>query len=237
MKKIISVFFLFFFLGALPCYGGFLLDGFFRGSKMGGGLNPSTTGAGLREALAVGTENAVSLLSSKNGYFSNEAVKILVPEKIQNVAETLKKSGFEQKVDDFVLSMNRAAEKAAPQAKGIYIDAIMGMIMDDARGLFEEGNTAATDYLKSKSYNEIYDAYKPIVSSSLDQTGGTAAYNDMMKTFSSLPLMTAQPLDLSSYVTTQALEGIFHMVGQEEIKIRTDPEARVTDLLKDIFGE
>ena len=236
MKKIISFFCLFFFLGTLPCYGGFLLDGFFRGSKMGGS-DPSTTGAGLREALAIGTENAVSILSSENGYYSNEAVKILVPEKIQNVAETLKKSGFEQKVDDFVASMNLAAEKAAPQAQGIFIDAIMGMVMDDARGLFDEGNAAATDYLKSKSYNEIYDAYKPFVSSSLDQTGGTAAYNDMMKTFSALPLMSAQPLDLSSYVTTQALTGIFHLMGQEEIKIRTDPEARVTDLLKDIFGE
>ena len=236
MKKWFAFFMLFFLFGALPCHGG-LLDGFFRGSKMKGGSDPSTTGAGIREALAVGTQNAVSSLSLKNGYFSNEAVKILVPEKIQNVADTLKKSGFEQKVDNFVLSMNRAAEKAAPQAKGIFIDAIMGMTLDDAHGLLDAGNTAATGYLRSKTYQEIYDAYKPTVSSSLDQAGGTAAYNEMMKTFTSIPLMSAPSLDLIHYVTNQAIRGLFHLVGQEEIKIRTDPNARVTALLKDIFGE
>jgi hypothetical protein len=240
MKKIIPYFLLFFFLGALPCHAGFL-DGFFRGGsnfqKMRHGSDPTTTGAGIRDALAVGSQNAVALLSKENGYLGNEAIKIPVPEKIQHVAEMLKKSGYEQKVDDFVLSMNRAAEKAAPQAKGIFFDAIMGMTLDDAQGLLDAGNTAATEYLKSKAYKEIYDEYKPIVSSGLYQEGGNAKYIDIMKTFASPTLMSAQSLDLDDYVVNQALAGLFHMVGQEDIKIRTDPEARVTDLLEDIFGE
>jgi Protein of unknown function (DUF4197) len=239
MKKFISLFLLFYLFGALPCFGG-VFDGLFGSYKFfpkGGHSDPTTTGAGLRDALAVSAQNAVSLLSQNNGYYTNEAVKIIVPEKIRNVAETLKKSGHEQKVDDFVLSMNRAAEKASPQAKGIFFDAIMGMTLDDAQGLLEEGNTAATDYLKSKAYQEIYDEYKPIVSSKLDEEGGTAKYLDMMKTFASPTLIPAQSLDLDDYVTNQAIAGLFRIVGQEEIKIRTDPDARVTALLEDIFGK
>lgn len=239
MKKCITFFLLFSILGTLPCYGGVFdgLFGNFQFFRKKSGLDPMTTGAGLRDALAVSAQNAVSLLSQKNGYFANEAIKIPVPGKIRNEAETLKKSGNEQKIDSFVLSMNRAAEKAAPQAKGIFFDAIMRMTLDDAQGLLDEGNTAATDYLKSKAYKEIYDEYKPIVSSRLDQEGGTALYIDIMKTFASPALMPAQTIDLDHYVTNQALGGLFHIVGQEEIKIRTVPNARITALLKDVFGE
>lgn len=239
MNKIIPYFLFFFLLGALPCYGG-VFDGLFGSYKFfskRGSSDPATTGAGLRDALAVGAQNSVAFLSQKNGYFSNEAIKIPVPEDIINGAETPKKSGYEQKLSDFALSMNRAAEKAAPQAKGIFFDAIMGMTLDDAEELLDAGNTAATDYLKSKAYQEIYTEYRPIVSSWLDQEGVTDKYLNIMETFSSATLSPDSPLDLDDYVTQRALAGLFYMVGQEEIKIRIDPEARVTDLLKDIFGE
>ncbi len=238
MKKFIPFLLLFSVLGTLPSYGG-VFDGLFGNYQIfrkKSGLDPVTTGAGLRDALAVGAQNAAFLLSQKNGYYANEAIKIPVPGKIRNVAETLKKSGYEQKVDSFVLSMNRAAEKAAPEAKGIFFDAIMGMTLDDAQGLLDEGNTAATDYLKTKAYQEIFDEYKPIISSMLDQEDGTAKYIDIMKTSGSKTLTPAESMDLNDYMTNQALLGLFYIVGQEEIKIRTDPDARITALLKDVFG-
>ena len=159
-----------------------------------------------------------------------------MPEKIQNVAETMKKFGFQQQVESFELSMNRAAEKAAPKAKEFFLDAIKEMTFEDAQGILNGGDTSATEYLKSKTSGKIYDAFQPIVGSSLNQVGGTAAYNSMMKTFTSLPFMSAQSLDLNHYVTNEAMGGLFHMVGEEEKKIRSNPAARVTDLLQRVFG-
>ncbi len=239
MKKILAGVFCLFLVPAAPSQAGLfedLLGGLKNSPVMSGAPDLETTIAGLKQALSVGTENAVAYLSRNNGYFSNEAVKILMPEQIQNVAETMKKFGFQQQVESFELSMNRAAEKAAPQAKRFFLDAIQEMTFDDAKGILNGGDTSATEYLKSKTSGKIYDAFKPLVESSLDQVGGTAAYNNMMKTFTSLPFMSAQSLDLNHYVTNEAMAGLFTMVGEEEKKIRTNPAARVTDLLQKVFG-
>ena len=160
-----------------------------------------------------------------------------MPEKIQNVADMLRKVGFEKQVDNFVLTMNRAAETAAPQAKGFFMDAIKEMTFDDAKRILDGGDTAATEYLDSKTHQKIYEAFKPVVSSRLDQVGGTKAYKDMMQSFSSIPFASAQSLDLDHYVTNQALKGLFLVVGEEEKKIRTNPAARMTDLLQQVFGK
>lgn len=199
-------------------------------------LSLGDTISGLKEALSVGTGNAVSLLSEDDGYFGNELTKILMPEKIQNVADMLKKVGFGSQVDNFVLTMNRAAEKAAPQAKEFFIGAIKEMTFDDAKKILNGGDTAATDYLNDKTRDKIYAAFKPTVTSSLDQVGATKAYKDMMHSFTSLPFVSAQSLDLDHYVTDQALKGLFLRVGEEETKIRTNPAARVTGLLEQVFG-
>ncbi|GJL77790.1 MAG: hypothetical protein NPINA01_07790 [Nitrospinaceae bacterium] len=206
-----------------------------QGEGMDNALSLEKTISGLKEALSVGTGSAVSLLSKNDGYFGNEVTKILMPEKIQNVADMLKKVGFEQQVDTFVLTMNRAAETAAPKAKEYFMDAIKEMTFDDAKKILNGGDTAATEYLNSKTHQKIYEAFKPTVSSSLDQVGGTKAYKDMMGSFSSLPFASAQSLDLDHYVTDQALKGLFLMVGEEEKKIRNNPSARVTDLLQQVF--
>lgn len=200
-------------------------------------LSLEKTISGLKEALSVGTGNAVSLLSTEDGYFGNELTKILMPEKIQNVADMLKKVGMGSQVDTFVLTMNRAAEKAAPQAKEFFMGAIKEMTFDDAKKILNGADTEATDYLKAKTSEKIYAAFKPSVSSSLDQVGGTKAYKDMMQSFSSLPFMSSQSLDLDHYVTDQALQGLFLRVGEEEAKIRADPAARVTGLLEQVFGQ
>jgi hypothetical protein len=160
-----------------------------------------------------------------------------MPEKIQKVAEVMKKVGYQKEVDDFVLSMNRAAEKAAPMAVSFFGDAIKQMTFDDARKILNGGDTAATEFFKAKTSERIYTAFKPVVSTSMDEVGVTRSYKTMMGKYDSLPFVDKQSLDLDHYVTNKALDGLFVMVGEEEKKIRKDPAARVTDLLKTVFGK
>ena len=192
--------------------------------------------AGLKEALTIGTDNAVSLVSATDGYFANQAIKILMPEKIQKVADVLGKVGYQKQVDEFVLSMNRAAEQAAPKAKSIFVAAIREMTFEDAKKILNGGDTAATEFFKAKTGGRLYESFKPIVSSSMDEVGVTRSYKEMMGRYTSLPFTSAESVDLDHYVTNKSLDGLFYMVGQEEKKIRTDPAARVTDLLKTVFG-
>lgn len=199
-------------------------------------LDDSTIISGLKEALTISTDNAVGSVSKADGYFRNEIIKILMPPKIRNVADVLKKFGFQRQVDDFVLSMNRAAEKAAPQAASIFIDSIKEMTFDDARKILDGGDTAATDYFKEKTSEDIYIAFKPIASSAMNDVGVTRSYKEMMGTYTSLPFTSAEALDLDHYATNEAIEGLFYMLAEEEKKIRTDPAARVTELLKMVFG-
>ena len=195
-----------------------------------------TTAAGLKEALAVGTQNAVKSLSKPDGYFGNELVKILMPEKLRTVADVMKRVGYQQQVDEFVLSMNRAAEKAAPEAASIFGDSIREMTFDDARKILAGGDTSATDFFKEKTHDRLYANFKPIISSSMDKVGTTRSYKEMMGKYESLPFMSSQSFDLDHYVTNKALDGLFLVVGQEEKNIRTNPAARTTDLLKSVFG-
>lgn len=172
-----------------------------------------------------------------DSYFGNKEIKILMPEKMQKVADVLRKVGYEREVDEFVLSMNRAAEKAAPKATSIFIDAIKQITFEDARKILQGGDIAATDYFKAKTSNELYKVFKPIISSSMNEVGTTKAYKDMMSKYESLPFITKESYDLDHYVTNKGLDGLFYMIGKEEKKIRTDPAARVTDLLKKVFGK
>lgn len=197
----------------------------------------STLISGLKEALSIGTENAVKNVSPLDGYFKNQAIKILMPEKIRHVADTLKKVGFQKEVDDFILSMNRAAEKAAPKASAIFIGSVKEMTFEDAKKIFHGGDTAATEYFQEKTSRKLFDEFKPIISSSMNSVGVTHAYKDMISQYEAIPFVPKQSIDLDSYVTTKALEGLFYMIGQEEKKIRTDPAARVTELLKTVFGK
>ncbi len=220
-----------------PGYAG-LMDDLIQGAGLGQKSGPGNEQiiAGLKEALSIGTGNAVTATSKTNGYFGNQAIKILIPEKIQKVADVLGRVGYQKEVDDFVLSMNRAAEKAAPQAKAIFIDAVRQMTVDDARKILDGGDTAATEYFKAKTSGKLYEAFQPIVSSSMNEVGTTRSYKEMMGQYTALPFASAESLDLDRYVTNKSLDGLFYLVGQEEIKIRKDPAARVTDLLKTVFG-
>ena len=220
-----------------PAYAG-LMDDLIQGAGLGQKSGPGNdqTVAGLKEALSIGTGHAVTATSKTNGYFANQAIKILMPEKIQKVADVLGRVGYQKEVDDFVLSMNRAAEKAAPQAKAIFIDAIHQMTIEDARKILAGSDTAATEFFKAKTSGKLYDAFQPIVSSSMNEVGTTRSYKEMMGKYAALPFASDESLDLDRYVTNKSLDGLFYLVGQEETKIRKDPAARVTDLLKTVFG-
>lgn len=237
MKKILCLIITIFLFTTITYAG--LLDDVIKtvGGSGRGSSDDSTIISGLKEALSIGTDNAVKNVSQVDGYFGNQVIKLLMPEKIQNVADILRKVGYQKQVDDFVLSMNRAAEKAAPQAASIFVDAIKGMTIEDARKILNGGDTAATEFFKIKTHDKIYDAFKPIVSSSMNEVGVTRSYKEMMGKYASLPFMNKESVDLDHYVTNKAMDGLFYMVGQEEKKIRTDPAARVTDLLKTVFGK
>ena len=238
MKRLSFLIIAIFLLFATTAYAG-LLDDVMKtlGGTSRGGSDDSTIISGLKEALSIGTDNAVKNVSQVDGYFGNQAIKILMPEKIQKVADILKSIGYQKQVDDFVFSMNRAAEKAAPQAASIFVGAIKEMTFEDARKILNGGDTAATDFFKSKTHDKIYSAFKPIISSSVDEVGVTHSYKEMMGKYETLPFMSTTSIDLDHYVTTKAMDGLFYMVGQEEKKIRTNPAARVTDLLKTVFGK
>lgn len=201
-----------------------------------GAVDDKTGAAGIKEALAVGTENAVKSLGRVNGYFGNDAVKILMPQKIQKVADVARMAGYQKQVDEFVLSMNRAAEAAAPLAAKYFGDAIRDMSLEDVRGILAGGDTAATDFFSRKTRDKLYAAFKPVVSKKVGEVGATKAYKNMMGRFESVPMMGRQSLDLDDYVTNKSLDGLFHMVAQEEKNIRANPAARTTDLLRTVFG-
>lgn len=236
-RKVFTVMLVFVFCTTATHAG--ILDSFMKGigSPASEGPNNDTVISGLKEALLIGTENAVKNVSQTDGFFKNKMIKILMPEKIQKVANVLSKVGYQKEVDEFVLSMNRAAEKAAPKAASYFVGAIKEMSFEDARGILKGADTAATEFFRKKTNDKIYEAFKPIISSSMNEVGVTNAYKNMMSRYESIPFVDKQSLDLDHYVTNKSLDGLFYMVGQEEKKIRTDPAARVTDLLKTVFGK
>ena len=202
-------------------------------------LDNSTIVKGLKEALATGTERAVTEVAKPDGYFGNQLIKILLPDKVQQVADILGSIGYQQQVDEFVLSMNRAAEKAAPRAASFFGNAIRQMTVEDAKGILSGGDTAATKFFQNKTRQQLFDAFKPAVAKSMDQVGTARAFKEMIGTYGTVPLASlvgAPSLDLDAYVTDKALDGLFIMVGEEEKKIRTNPAARTTDLLRKVFG-
>lgn len=243
MKKAVMVFILFWVTGIACPAGAGLLDKVLKevtGAKGGvsqESLDQATIVSGLKEALSIGTENAVKSLSKADGFFGNPMVKILLPDKVQKAAGVVAKLGYQEQVDGFILSMNRAAEAAVPRATALFVDAVKAMSFDDARRILQGGDTAATEYFKSKTSEKLYDEFKPVVVSNMNKVGVAKAYKDMIAPYESLPLVPKESLDLDHYVTSKALEGLFLMVGEEEKKIRANPAARVTDLLKTVFGE
>lgn len=199
-------------------------------------LSDTKIGAGLKEALKVGINNAVQSTGKTDGFFKNQAIKILMPEKLSAVEKGLRMVGMGPQVDEFVLSMNRAAEKAAPAAKDIFINAIFDMNFDDIQKIYSGGDQAATNFLKEKTQAKLKEAFTPFVNKTLEEFQVTKSYKNLVDRYQKIPLAKKPNVpDINDYVITKALNGLFTVLGEEEGKIRKDPAARVTPLLKEIF--
>jgi hypothetical protein len=225
------------------------LDGVLKGlgGKQPGAAtaNDGQVASGLKEALSVGTTKAVDLTGAQDGFWGNSAIKILMPSKMKLLEKGLRAAGKGPAIDEFELSMNRAAEKAAPAAAPIFKKAITGMSFSDARTILSGGGTAATDYFKKTTSADLTTAFKPIVEEAMSQTGVTQRYDALMKQAQGSSMMQGlgglgmgkkETFNINDYVVAKSLDGLFFMLGKEEEKIRTDPSAQVTPLLKQVFG-
>lgn len=200
------------------------------------GLFESKAADGLKEALRVGTDHAVVRTGKKDGYFGNKLIKILLPDSLQPVESGLRLAGYGSQVDELILSMNRAAEKAAPFAKDIFVQAITAMTFEDVMKIVNGGDTAATDFFQRKTSGRLYKAFRPVIDQTMHQVGTVQKYNEVVAGVDNIPFVKKESLDIGNYVTEKALDGLFVIVAEEERQIRKNPAARVTSLLQQVFG-
>ena len=215
---------------------GELLNTLTKATGQGDSLSTGEIVDGLKEALEIGTDNAVKLVGKEGGYSQNPKIKIPLPGSVEKVQGMLRALGYGSQLDEFDKSMNRAAEVAAPKAKVIFWDSIKQMSFTDAKGILDGGDMAATNYLKEKSSGQLEEVFRPIIHKAMGEVGVTQRYQDLSKPIANLPFAEGAVPDLDGYVTDGALNGLFYMLGQEEKKIRQNPAARATDLLKKVFG-
>ena len=212
------------------------IPGFGGKANHSAGLNDAMIGSGLKEALSVGTQKAVRLVGKPGGYLDNEAIKILVPQNLRTVEKVSRGLGQGARVDEFVASMNHAAESAAPEAETIFAEAVTEMTIDDARKLLNGGDTSITDYFKAKTSARLAVAFRPHVEAAMSKNGVTQQYQALVGHVSWISFGSGSSMDINTYVVNKALDGLFYMLGQQEKEIRTNPAARSTALLKQVFG-
>jgi hypothetical protein len=191
---------------------------------------------GLKEALTVGANNSASLASKMDGFNKNDNIKLPFPPEAIKVKNTAESMGMKKQVDEFVLTMNRAAEEAAKEAAPIFVNAIKGMTVTDGMGILKGSDDAATRFLNDKTNAELAARFKPVVQKAIQKVEVTKYWNPLMTNYNKVPGTTKVNPDLEEYITLKAIEGLFFLIAQEELKIRKDPAARVSDLLKKVFG-
>lgn len=206
----------------------------------GGTTAPSLTNdeiiKGLREALTVGTNSSTAIASKADGYLKNARLFIPWPAEAKDMRDKLVKLGMTKQVNDFETSLNRAAEEAAKKAAPVFINAITNMSISDGLAILNGNDTAATNYLRKSSYTPLYNEFLPVVKEAITKVNVTKYWNPLVTKYNKLPGVKKQNPDLNDYVTKKAANGLFVLVADEEAKIRKDPMARVTDLLKKVFG-
>lgn len=200
------------------------------------GLTSEEIANGLKEALTVGANNGTKKLSALDGFFKDAAIKILMPAEAQKVEKRLRSLGMGKLVDDAILSMNRAAEDASKSAAPIFLNAIKGITIQDGIGILKGGDFAATNYLKGKTTTPLTEAFRPVIEQSIAKVNVTKYWNAMFTAYNRFSAEKVNP-DLAAYVTEKALAGVYYQIGLEEQKIRKDPFARTTDLLKKVFAK
>ncbi len=199
-------------------------------------LDSKTVVAGLKQALEVGTKNSVSKTSKAGGFSDNPLIRIALPEELTKVASTLKKFGLGSYVDRFELQMNRAAETASTEAKEIFIESISQMTLADGWSILRGENDAATQYFKRTTESKLNSKFQPVITSSMNKIGFYDDYKNLLKAYDALPLTKKPDLNIENYILKQSLDGLFTLVAQEEKKIRENPTARVTELLRKVFA-
>lgn len=213
-----------------------------QGTDVLGGVKGSTALtnadiiAGLKEALTVGSKNAVGLASKVDAYYKNPALFIPFPPEAKKVQETLINLGQTKLVNDFTLTVNRAAEDAAKEAAPIFINAVKAMTINDGLNILNGSNDAATNFLKANTQAELLKKFRPIIEKSLSKVNATKYWESIITTYNKVPLVTKMNPDLAGYTTQRAIDGFFILVAKEELNIRQNPAARVSDILKKVFG-
>jgi len=206
------------------------------------GLSQDQMVQGLKEALGKGVQQAVGSLGKADGFLKDAGVKISMPASLQKIEKTLRSLGQEKMADEFVITMNRAAEQAVPEAAVVLGDSIKRMSVADARAILTGTNNAATQYFRRTSETNLFDRFQPIVKKATEATGVTRTYKQMMEKASGFgggfgaSLLGKDSTDIDRYVTTKALDGLFVKIAEEEKRIRENPVARTTDLLQKVFG-
>lgn len=238
MKKILLGYLLIFItMAASAQIGGGILKkaSGMLGGKTGSSLSADQIGEGLKEALSLGAEKSATRLSSADGFLKDAAVKILLPKEVQEVEKKMRMLGMGKLFDNTINSMNRAAEDASKSAAPIFVNAVKKMSIQDAVGILRGPDTSATAYLKKATTSELTESFRPVIEESLKKVDANKYWKDLFTAYnkvSSTPVNT----DLTAYVTEKALSGLFYYVAQEEKNIRENPAARVTDVLKSVFG-
>lgn len=193
--------------------------------------------SGLKEALNKGSRLAVDQLGRVDGYYADPAVKIPMPQQLQDVESALRKLKQDKLADDFVLSMNRAAEQAVPKARDILVTIVQGMSVDDAWAILKGPDDAATSYLRQKGGPDLTQQFRPIVARTTDSVGVTRKYKSLLDNLGTMSrFVDTSSLDIDGYVTEKAVDGLFTLIAREEKTIRENPAARTTELLKKVFS-
>jgi hypothetical protein len=201
-----------------------------------GNLTEEEAASGIREALIKGTTTGVETVSKLDGYFKNPEIKIPFPPEASEIEQKLRAVGLGNKVDEVVLSINRAAEDAAVEAKLIFISAIKSLTLRDVFNILKGEKDAATQYLKKNTSQQLAVKFRPKIETSLEKVDATKYWNDVMTSYNKIPFVKKMNPDLAEYVTEKAIEGLFIMIAREEERIRKDPAARTTELLRKVFG-
>lgn len=201
-----------------------------------GSFSEEEAGSAIKEALNKGVAKGVEMVSKENGYFGDAEIKIPFPEEAKTMENKLRSMGMGKKVDEVVLSINRAAEDAAIKAKDIFVAAIKEMTLTDAINIVKGDDNAATKYLQDHTTNKLIAEFKPIIEASLEKVNATKYWGDVVNTYNKIPMVKKMNPDLTDYVTEKAIEGLFAKVANEEKEIRANPAARTSELLKKVFG-
>lgn len=208
-------------------------------NKTMGGTSPLSNEeiiAGLKQALEIGSTNAGSSTSKVDGFFRNPLIKIPFPPEAIEMEKKLRAIGMGNQVDEFVLTLNRAAEEAAKQAAPVFADAIKGMTISDGLNILRGSDTAATGFLRQRTVGNLQVKFKPVIHAATQKVNVTKYWSPLINTYNAIPFVQKMNPDLDDYITQRGLSGLFNVVAQEETKIRRNPAARVTDLLKKVFG-